>query len=219
MRTNATDLVEFDRSEELLEVRLNRPDKLNALNPEMVQGLHDAFTRVSDERGLGVVITGSGRVTCAGMDTEIVSGDYSEYPDLHATLQEVYQLVETHPGPVAIAGRGALVGAGVIISLSCEFVVLGEDVTFAIPEVKYDIASSQAADRLPEVVGRRAAAELLLTGEEVDPERARSLGLATDVVPSDAVEDRTRELIATVGEHDTETVAELIELLNRRNDA
>ncbi|ELY50455.1 enoyl-CoA hydratase/isomerase family protein [Natronolimnohabitans innermongolicus] len=214
MSVDSTDLVELDRTDDLLEVRLNRPDKLNALNPELIEGLHEAFTAVADERGLGIVITGAGRVTCAGMDTEIVSGDYGEYPDLHATLQEVYQLIETHPGPVAIAGRGALVGAGAIISLSCEFVVLSEDATFAIPEVKYDIASARAADRLPDVVGPRAAAELLLTGEEIDPERARSLGLATDVVPSDAVEDRARELVATVGDHDPETIAELIELLN-----
>lgn len=219
MGSVGTDLVELDRSTDLLEIRLNRPDNLNALTPEMVNGLYDAFTRVSDEAGLGILITGSGRVTCAGMDTEIVSGDYeAEYPELDAKLQELYRLIETHPGPVAIAGKGALVGAAAIISLSCEFVVLGEDASFVIPEVKYGIASRRAAERLPDVVGRKAAAELLLTGEEIDAERARSLGLATDVVPSEAVEDRSRELIATVGEHDAETVAELVALLNRGED-
>lgn len=217
METVDTDFVELDRADDFLEVRLNRPDKLNALGPEMIKGLHEVFSRVSGERGLGILLTGSGRVTCAGMDTEIVAGDYkTEYPELDATLQELYRLIEDHPGPVAIAGKGALVGAAALLSLSCEFVVLGDDATFVIPEVKYDIASERAADRLPEIVGPRAAAELLLTGDDVDSDRARSLGLATDVVPPEAVEDRARELLVTVGEHDDETVAELIALLNRR---
>lgn len=219
MTTVDTELVDLDRTAGHLEVRLNRPDKLNALTPEIVNALHDVFTQVADETGLGVLITGSGRVTCAGMDTEIVSGDYgAEYPELDATLQDLYRLIETHPGPVAIAGKGALVGAAAIISLSCEFVVLGDDASFVIPEVKYGIASRRAADRLPDVVDQKAATELLLTGEEVDGERARSLGLANDVVAADAVEDRARELIATVGEHDAETVAELVALLNQRGD-
>lgn len=219
MVTVGTDLVELDRSVDHLEIRLNRPDSLNALVPEMVDGLHDAFTQISDEAGLGVLITGSGRVTSAGMDTDIVAGDYhEEYPELDATLQDAYRLIETHPGPVAIAGKGALVGAAAIISLSCEFVVLGDDATFVIPEVKYGIASRRAAGQLLDLVGRKPAAELLLTGEEIDARRARSLELATDVVPADSVEDRARELLATVGENDDETVAQLIELLNRRGD-
>lgn len=219
MATVDTDLVELDRSADHLEIRLNRPDSLNALVPEMIDGLHDVFTQISDETGLGVLITGSGRVTSAGMDTEIVAGDYhEEYPELDATLQDVYRLIETHPGPVAIAGKGALVGAAAIVSLSCEFVVLGDDATFVIPEVKYEIASRRAADQLLDLVGRKPAAELLLTGEEIDARRVRSLELATDVVPADAVEDRARELLATVGENDAETVAQLIELLNGQGD-
>ncbi|WP_323173340.1 enoyl-CoA hydratase/isomerase family protein [Natrialba sp. PRR66] len=214
-----TELVELNRSADLLQIRLNRPDSLNALVPEMINGLHDVFTQVSDEAGLGVLITGKGRVTSAGMDTEIVAGDYyEEYPELDDTLQEAYRLIETHPGPVAIAGKGALVGAAAIISLSCEFVVLGDDATFVIPEVKYGIAPQRAADQLLNLVGRKPAAELLLTGKEIDAQRARSLELATDVVPADTAEDRARELLTTVGENDAETVAELIGLLNRRGD-
>ncbi|MFC6765111.1 enoyl-CoA hydratase/isomerase family protein [Natrinema soli] len=219
MVTVDTGLVKLDRSADHLEIRLNRPDSLNALVPEMIDGLHDVFTQISDEAGLGVLITGSGRVTSAGMDTEIVAGDYhEEYPELDATLQDVYRLIETHPGPVAIAGKGALVGAAAIVSLSCEFVVLSDDATFVIPEVKYGIASCRAADQLLDLVGRKPAAELLLTGEEIDARRVRSLELATDVVPADSVEGRARELLATVGENDDETVTQLIELLNRRGD-
>ncbi|THE66327.1 enoyl-CoA hydratase/isomerase family protein [Salinadaptatus halalkaliphilus] len=207
-----TSLIELDRSSDVAEVRLNQPDKLNALNPEMVQGLHDAFSALSDERGTPVMLAGNGRVTCAGMDTDIVSGDYQgEHGDLNDVLQEVYDLIETHPGPVAMAGKGAVVGAASLLAFSCELTYLGEETTFAIPEVKYGITATRATQQLPDLVGRHVAAELLLTGDELEPERARDLGIANDVVPDDEVEDHTRDVLATIAEHDDEIVAELID--------
>lgn len=214
MASSGTDLVEIHESPDVVEIRLNRPDKLNALTPEIVEGLHDTFARLSDQVGCGVLLTGEGRVTCAGMDTEIVSGDYeAEYPELDATLQDLYGLIERHPGPVAFAARGALVGAGTIMSLSCEFVVVGERTSIVIPEIRYGIASRRAADRLPDIVGRKAATELLLLGEEISAQRARELTLVNDVVPEDAVEERARELLETVGDYDEDAVASLISLL------
>lgn len=209
-----TDLLEVSESADVVTVELARPDKLNALVPGMVEGLAAVFDELADDRGRGVLLTGRGDVTCAGMDTEIVSGDYeNDYPELDATLQRLYRQIETHPGPVAIAGRGALVGAGAVLSLSCEFLVLGEETTYAVPEVGYGIASERTAALLPDVAGRRVAAEMLLTGEAIDPERARTVGLANDVVAEAEVEARARELLATVAEHDDETVAEIVRLL------
>lgn len=209
-----TDLVDLERSDGVATVRLNRPDKLNALTPEMVAGLHEAFSRLADEQGSPVMLTGAGQVTCAGMDTEIVSGDYlAEYPDLNETLQEVYRLVETHPGPVGLAGSGAVVGAAALLSLSCEFTVLGAETSYVIPEVKYGISPTRAAELLPDLVGRHVAAELLLTGDEIDPERARAVGLANAVVPEAAVEAETLALLEPIAEYDDETVATLVDAL------
>lgn len=214
-----TSFLEVSESADLVTVELVRPEKLNALVPEMVEGLEAVFTGLSDDRGRGVLLTGRGDVTCAGMDTEIVSGDYeNDYPELDATLQGLYRRVASHPGPVAMAGRGALVGAGAVLSLSCEFLVLGEETTYAVPEVGYGIASERTAAVLPEIVGRRVAAEMLLTGAAIDPERARAVGLANDVVAEEAVEARARELLATVADHDDGTVAELVRLLDREAD-
>lgn len=89
-----------------------------------------------------------------------------------------------------------------MLSLSCEFLVLGENTTVTIPEVKYGIASERAATVLPELVGRRVAAELLLTGEPIDPTRAATLGLANDVVADAETAERAREYLVQVAEHD-----------------
>lgn len=209
-----TNLVELERTDAVATVRLNRPDKLNALTPEMVDGLHDAFSVLADKHGTPVLLTGAGRVTCAGMDTEIVSGDYlAEYPDLNETLQEVYRLVETHPGPVGLAGKGAVVGAAALLSLSCDFTVLGSETSYVIPEAKYGISPTRAAELLPDLVGRHVAAELLLTGEEIDAERARAVGIANAVVPEAEVEAETLALLEPIADYDDETVATLVEAL------
>jgi enoyl-CoA hydratase/carnithine racemase len=209
-----TNYLEIDEGSDVVTVKLARPEKLNALLPEMIDGLVGVFEALTADPGRGVLLTGRGDVTCAGMDTEIVSGDYEgEHADLDATLQRLYGLIDEYPAPVAIAAKGALVGAGAVLSLSCEFLVLGEETTVAVPEVGYGIASERAATLLPELVGRRVAAELLLTGEPIDPGRAKRVGFANDVVPEGDVERRTRELLETVAEHDRETVTELLELL------
>lgn len=214
MVTVDTDLLEIEAGDDVLVLELARPDKLNALLPEMIEGMASVFEQLADDPGPAVLIDGQGRVTTAGMDQDIVAGDYAaEYADLNARLGELYDLAMTYPRPVAVCGRGALIGAGAILSSAAEFCVLGEDVHYAVPEVSYGIASERIARLLPDVAGRRIAAEMALTGEPIDPQRAYEVGLVNDVVPPDAVRDRARELLETVAEHDGETVGEIVGLL------
>lgn len=213
MVTVDTDLLAVEESPDLVTVELARPEKLNALAPPMVRGLADIFDQLEDDEGRGVLLTGQGRAMCAGMDEDIVSDDYAEeHGDLHGTLQGVYRQVEAHPGPVALAGHGAVIGAAMLVSLSCEFVVVGGNTTLAIPEISYDIASDRAASVLPGYVGRHVASELVLTGEPLAPERAHEVGLVNDVVEedADAVRERAGELLADVTRHDDDVVADVI---------
>lgn len=215
-----TDELSVRDDDGLVTVELNRPSKLNALTPGMVEGLHAVFSDLGRTPPDGVLLTGRGRVTCAGMDTAIVSQDYeTDFPDVDALAQELYTLVEELPCPVAMAARGALVGMGFVVSLSCDFLVVGTETTLSVPEVKYGIASARTAERLPHLVGHRPAAELLLTGDAIAPPRAHELGLVNDVVAEDAVEARARELLAAVAVHDRETVAEVCRLLGGGADA
>lgn len=214
MAASPTDELSVRENSGIVTVELNRPQKLNALTPTMVEGLHAVFTELDESPPEGVLLTGRGRATCAGMDTEIVSGDYeTDFADTDALAQELYTLVEELPCPVAMAAKGALVGIGFVISLSCEFLVVGTETTLSIPEVKYEIASRRTAERLPDLIADRPAAELLLTGDAIAPERADDLGLANAVVSEDTVEEHARDLLTTVAAHDRETVAEICQLL------
>ena len=210
-----TDYVEVHLDGDVCTLELARPDKLNALLPEMIEGLASAFEQLAADPDPAVLVDGQGRVTTAGMDQDIVAGgDYAtEHADLNARLGDVYDLAMAYPRPVAVCGRGALIGAGAILSFAAEFCVLGEDVHYAVPEVTYGIASRRISQLLPDIVGRRVAAEMALTRDPIDPQRAYEVGLANDVVPPDAVRPRARELLETVADHDGETVGDIVGFL------
>jgi len=207
----STELVEVELTDGIAIVRLDRPDKLNAVTLESLEALRDALSGLPDDvRGL--VLAGNGPATCAGMDREIVADEeYDEkYADRIETLTgEIYDFLTSRSYPTAVAARGALVGIGFILSLRCDFLVVGEETTLSLPEVRFGIAATHTIPYLEAVVGTRAATEIVLTGEEIDPHRARELGLANRVVAEDAVEDATRDLVGGIAEHDPAVVAEL----------
>ncbi|WP_254764006.1 enoyl-CoA hydratase/isomerase family protein [Natrinema marinum] len=208
----AADLVDVERADGIATVRLNRPDKLNAVTLELLSELRDALLDLPDEEVDGLVLAGDGPATCAGMDREIVSDPaYDEkYADRIDELNDdIYGFLASRPYPTVVAARGALVGIGFIFSLHCDFLVLGAETTLALPEVQFGIASTHTVEPLERIVGTRAAKEIILTGEAIEPDRARELGLANRVVPEDEVADAALELVSGIAEHDSDAVSAL----------
>ncbi|MDS0477398.1 enoyl-CoA hydratase/isomerase family protein [Natrinema sp. 1APR25-10V2] len=208
----STELVAVERSDGIATVRLNRPDKLNAVTLELLSELRDTLLDLPDEEIQGLVLAGNGPATCAGMDREIVSDpEYDEkYADRITELNDdIYGFLASRPYPTVVAARGALVGIGFILSLRCDFLVLGEETTLSLPEVQFGIAATHTVDPLERLVGTRAAKEIVLTGDAIDPTRARELGLANRVVPADDVEDAARNLVGGIAAHDSDAVSEL----------
>ena len=214
MVDSGTPLVRVEETDAVVTLRLNRPDSLNAFNTEIVVGLRDALADLEgDDRG--VLLTGAGRATCAGMDTDIVGGgDYPEaYPELDETLREVYEYFLERRAPSAVAGRGALVGAGLSLALRCDFLVVGEETTLSLPEIRYDIPVESNARLLAEQISPRVAKEIALTGRQLDPARLERLGLVNAVVPEEDVEGTAEELLAEIAGYDADHVAEVLAFL------
>jgi len=141
-------LVAVDRSDGIATVRLNRPDKLNAVTLELLSELRDALVELPEEAVDGLIIAGNGPATCAGMDREIVADEeYDEkYADeINDLNDEIYGFLTSRPYPTAVAAHGALVGIGFILSLHCDFLVLGEETTLSLPEVQFGIAEHESA--------------------------------------------------------------------------
>ncbi|MFC6717617.1 enoyl-CoA hydratase/isomerase family protein [Natrialbaceae archaeon GCM10025810] len=213
----STRLVDATVADGIATVRLNRPEKLNAVTLESLAKLRDALVGLSenaegDEAIGGLVVAGAGDVTCAGMDRDVVADpDYDEkYGDDVARLtSEVYDFLTSRPYPTVVAARGALIGIGFILSLRCDFLVLGEETTLSLPEVQFGIAATHTIPHLEAVVGTRVATEIALAGEPIPPVRALELGLANRVVPNDEVEEAATELVETIAAHDAHVVREL----------
>lgn len=208
MVTTDTPLVEVEESNGLVVASLNRPEKYNALNPELVEGLETLLESLHEEPSDGILFRGNGPATCAGVDTDIVSDpDYDpDQSGFQESLRNVFDLLRTYRRPTALAGHGAVVGGGVNLALCCDFTVFGEETTVQYPEIQFGIVSQETMHLMASYVGDRIAKEIVITGEAIPPERAVDVGLANAVAPEATVEERAREMLEPALEHDPELV-------------
>lgn len=207
-------LAETTHEDPITTIRLNRPEKLNALNEPLIRDLNTAVTETTRETQNAILLTGEGRATCAGMDTAIVGTDeYKNNPHMGAMNRETRAMLREHDSPTAMAAKGAVVGAGFGFACHCDLVILGENTYFSYPEIEYDLVASSTTE-LAALVGDRVAKEIVLTADPIDPHRAKTLGLANDVVPEPDVETRTRELLERIMQHDPHMVTAVLDEFN-----
>ena len=191
------DTVLYQRSGHVATITYNRPDALNAVNGELRADLNAAFARFRDEEEAWVgIVTGAGRAFCAGADRRDGRGSTGEFPGTFwekPTLNSFESGWEIHK-PVIAAVNGHCLGYGLTLVTWCDFVLASERATFGYPEVRLGIPAIVGAIRLPQRIGWADAMELLLTGETVDAERARRMGLVWRVVAHDDLVDEARAL-------------------------
>jgi enoyl-CoA hydratase len=168
-------------------VTVNRPKKLNALNTQTIGELDTVFAALaSDENVKGVVLTGSGeKAFVAGADIAELAGlDAEAGRALSARGHRVFDRIEWLGKPVVAAVNGFALGGGCELALACHVRLASENASLGTPEVKLGlICGYGGTQRLPRLVGRGAALEILLTGKQVDAAEALRLGLVNRVVP------------------------------------
>src|SRR5216117_510346 len=169
-------------------VTVNRPDKLNALNDLVMLELADAAERIATEPDIkGAILTGSGpKSFVAGADI----GDLSRQGPFDGKAraqrgQAVLRRLETCGKPVIAAINGFALGGGCELAMACHIRIAGDNAKFGQPEVKLGIAPGYGGtQRLPRLVGKGVALQLILTGETIDAREAHRIGLVNKVVPS-----------------------------------
>ena len=176
--------VDYELSESVARVYLNRPHRLNAVVPELTAGLVAALARAGEDGARVVVLAGRGRAFCSGHDLK------EELPPetVLATrlrveqIQDVTRAIRRFPGPVVAAVHGYALGAGCEFALGCDLVVASEDAQFGFPEVSVGLSVTGGISRLlPLLVGPVRAKEMLLLGERFGAARALELGLVNQV--------------------------------------
>lgn len=176
--------VDYELSESVARVYLNRPHRLNAVVPELTAGLVAALARAGEDGARVVVLAGRGRAFCSGHDLkEELPPETVLATRLRAEqIQDVTRAIRRFPGPVVAAVHGYALGAGCEFALGCDLVVASEDAQFGFPEVSVGLSVTGGISRLlPLLVGPVRAKELLLLGERFGAARALELGLVNQV--------------------------------------
>lgn len=194
-------LVLVDSQYPLAVVHLNRPDKLNALSPEMLRALAEAFEALHvDEQVRVIVVYGGERAFAAGADIEAMAtaGPVDIYlRNTRALWQRLWAIDK----PVVAAVRGVAFGGGCELALGCDLIVAGETARFAQPEIKLGIMpGAGGTQRLARAIGPARAMEMVLTGEPLSARAALHAGLLNRVVPDERVLAEALELAAVVAE-------------------
>jgi enoyl-CoA hydratase/carnithine racemase len=182
-------------------ITLNRPEKRNAINSAVVDGLRGALRRaVADAEVKIVVLTGAGQAFSAGYDvTEEVADGYEGAYEWRGVLARDVEIAMELWGlakPTIAAVRGWCLGGACELAMACDLVVATEDARFGEPEIRY--GSGPVALLMPFVLGQKKTNELLLTGDTIDAAEAYRVGLVNRVVAGDGLERAVEELVGKI---------------------
>ena len=184
-------------------VTINVPDKLNALNEQVLDELEVCFREAKADRAvIGVVLTG------AGTKSFVAGADIRQFTELNPWSaykfalrgQAVFNAIEAMPRPVVAAINGYALGGGCELALACHIRVASENAILGQPEVNLGITPGHGAtQRLPRIIGKSRATEMILTGQQVTAQRAYEMGLVNHVTPSGELIEKAKSIIRTIG--------------------
>jgi enoyl-CoA hydratase len=200
---------------------LNRPDKLNALNDEMIEELGFAVDEIGERTDIGgVILTGAGRAFVAGADiTELERHGGIAAKALSRRGQLVFNRLEALPKPVIAAVNGFALGGGCELAMACHVRIASDAAKFGQPEVKLGLIPGYGGtQRLPRLVGKGRALQLLMTGEMIDAAEAFRIGLVNRVVPAGELIKAATEMLDQMLANAPLALASCIEMANRGYD-
>ena len=190
--------VHVDIQDSVATLTLDRPEARNALNGAMCEDLRRAAESAAQDPAIRLVIVrGSGPVFCAGADVKERSGMSAD--DVRARRRKgfaAYHALESLPMPAIAVVHGAALGSGVEIAAACDFIVATPDAVFGTPEVLRGTVG--ATQRLPRVLGKRLAKDLMFTGRRLSAQEAMAAGFVSRVVAEELLEAALREIRKTI---------------------
>lgn len=185
LRDTHETFVKYTVNGSIAQVRLNRPDRLNAASPEVIADLRAALEQAVADDVVVVVLSGEGRAFCAGHDLKAETLDPSSdaaLENLHR-LQDITRLLRGSNIISVAAVHGFAFGAGIEFALSCDFVVADKETVFGFPEVSVGLSVTGGISfLLPQAIGLPRAKELVMLGDRFGPDEALALGLINQVV-------------------------------------
>lgn len=203
----------------VLTITINRPDKLNALNGQTIEELHEALLEAENEKDIKVVIlTGTGqKAFVAGADiAEFANYSIEEGRQLSARGHfKIFNFIENYSKPVIAAVNGFALGGGLELAMACHIRVASTNAKMGLPEVSLGVIPGYGGtQRLAQLVGKGKAFELIVTGDMLNAEDALKWGLVNHVVPIENLIEKCREISAKITTKSTVAVSTAIRVIN-----
>ncbi len=192
--------IEFELKDNIGTIWLNRPDKRNAMNAEMISEIIDCYKSVNDMDDVRVVVLrGRGKSFCAGADLNYMKGiaefGYEENYNDSLKLAESFNVIYTCKKPTIALVHGAAIGGANGLLAACDFVYCANDTKFAFAEVKLGIAPATISPYVVKRIGEYNARDLMLTGRRFLGDEAEKTSLANESVPAEQLDEKANETI------------------------
>lgn len=211
--------IQTDLSEGIFTITINRPDKLNALNKDVIEELGHALEEVYNNDDIK-----SAMITGAGVKAFVAGADITEFTDLDAVggaalaqkgQELVFSKIEQAPKPIIAAVNGFALGGGCELAMACHFRTASESAKFGQPEVNLGLIPGYGGtQRLVQLIGKGKAMELLMTADMIKAEEALRLGLVNHVYSPDSLVAETRAILLKIQTKAPLAINKVISLVN-----
>ena len=211
--------ITISEQETIARITLNRPEKRNALNPSVLKELAEAFIQLGSRSDIKVIILeANGKAFCAGADLEYLEhmSTYSITENLEDSLllQKTFHTIFTCPKPVIAKVHGAAIAGGCGLATVCDFIIAGKSALFGYSEVRIGFIPAIVMVYLIRKIGDTKARQLLLSAENISATDAEIVGLITECVADEMLENRTMELAQILSSNSSSSMALTKEMLN-----
>lgn len=213
--------VKLEIQDEIARVRLDRPERLNAISGPLLDDLHLALRDAQSHPWVKVIVlSGNGRAFCAGDDLKEFSAQTQSPSSIRHHIERIQQITRDlmfGEKPVVGAIQGFAVGGGFEWVLNCDLVVAAENLVCFFPEMDWgQFVTGGVTYLLPQAVGHQKAMELWLLGEKQNASQLQSMGLANWVVPENELETKAVEVAKAIASKSAYSVGHLKKLVNTR---
>ena len=209
----------IEKKQNILTIKLNRPEVHNAINDVMINELYEAFTNLKDDQSVKViVITGNGISFCSGADLNwlrsVMNYSYEQNYEESRKLAKLLYLIYQHPKPVVAKVNGVAIGGGVGLILASDIAVASENASFGLSEVRIGIVPAAIIQFLKERIGAAKTREYLITGERMNAVDAYKYGLINYSVPENELDKAVEEKLEKIVKNGPEAIATVKRMMN-----
>jgi len=201
----------YEVKDKVAQITINRPDALNALNPDVLTEIKSAIESAGKDDTVGVIVlTGAGRAFCAGVDLKSLEGiaGADVGANLNNAARSLQTAIETVPKVVIARVNGFCITGGLEIALSCDLIIAADEAKFGDTHAKWGLRCTWGmSQRLPHRVGMIKARELTFTAELINGKQAEQIGLANLSVPLDKLDEAVKQMADKIMSNSLDSVA------------